>query len=149
MFTEHLETRCKVYNDITVVSWITLALFLIALALVFGSLVSIIISSLFTWKRYIITGLILGGIFFATSTAGWTVLSSYDFKQLGETATYPFPSVSVAFFTACASAVTAGGAAAHLGVLVQSLTAEQEDRVGRKGLLDFFTNRTDEEAAFY
>jgi hypothetical protein len=140
-FLTHLETRCAAYNDLTIVSWATLSLIIIGLALGFGSLSSILFTSLAKWKRFIVAGLTLSGIFLAGSSIGWYIFSTIYFRDIAKTATYPFPEVSVGFFLGVGGGVAALIAAVHLALLAQIVTDAVEHKVGKRGLADFFEQR--------
>ena len=140
-FLNHLEVRCSVYNDLTILAWATLSLVIIGLALAFGSLSSIIFTSLATWKRYIVAGLSLSGLFLVGSSSGWMLFSTFYFHKLADSATYPFPALSVGFYFCLAAGIVSFAAAAHLALLAQTVTPQVEERVGKRGLADFVEQR--------
>ena len=136
-FASHLRTRCDAYNDLTIISWATLAVVILALTLGFGALSSVAFTSLVRWKRYIIAALCLSGVFSTGSALVWAAISSSHFNDLKNNATFPFPHLSLAYYFCVGSGSLALVAAAHLGLLAAGVTPEQERLVGEHGLADF------------
>lgn len=105
-FENHLRLRCSNYSAITLLNWITIGLLSLTSLLTAMTAILMLLVPLGNWKRYILAALFAASIIAFPMLIAWGSLTYYFFKQLSDSATYPFPTIGLGGWIALAGVVT-------------------------------------------
>ena len=139
-FSTHLESRCKVYGRITVITWITMAAICLSQLLNIFVVISLLLTSFATWKHYLAAAMCLAAFFTSAVTVGWILLTRLWFKTLAESGTYPYPTVGLAGYLAIASAGVLIFTAVYITALSFTVSRDDPD-FKKRGLLEDLLKR--------
>merc|ERR1719469_77549 len=117
-FHIHMQARCIGYQRIMKMCWISISL-------CFGAILMALVGSLIAalCKKEKVGGLAFGlylvaALFGLSANVGWAVVTDVTFKELSQTAWYPYPSLAPAWYVNLIACILLLFGSAWYGVLV-------------------------------
>jgi hypothetical protein len=137
-FETHFRDRCEVYSDMTLLSFVVVAILSTAVTLVGVSSICMLVVSVAKWKRMMLAGLMSGFTLTFLSVIVYVACSLYWFNDLTTTGTFPKPAISAGYYLCVGGMVVLGAASFVFYRLSAGLKYNPKNSlaVGTGGLLD-------------
>lgn len=140
-FSNHITTRCKYYSYMTLTTWITTGLMSYSALLVALCALTMLMVSLASWKRYILSLLVVASVSYIVACAVWYALLRVFFAKISETATYPTPGLSYGAFVGIGVSVLLPLVTIHFWNMSKIISLNNERFIAQVGLLDLAEKR--------
>ncbi|EEQ98895.1 hypothetical protein Pmar_PMAR012908 [Perkinsus marinus ATCC 50983] len=137
-FNTHLADRCIMYKRLLMLSWCEYLIIASSSAIQILIGIALLTTSLLKYKHYYVVMLSFSGVLAWCGIVGYFIISWMSFYRLARTATFPYPTVSFAFFVNLLACMIISWAVAHSVMLIRSIRPSDEKKRGRHGLLDYY-----------